>query len=119
MIQDRRVLTPCSLLLEVFPIHISFSAALTSSEEGLAMQRFLSVLPAFLLLFPAFSLYAQTSNPDEIVVIGSAMLDLPADRILVRISLEYSDKVDGKSAFEQHQAAETTLVALLRLYHIP
>ena len=52
------------------------------------------------ILQPA--IHAQTSNPDEIVVIGSAMLDLPADRILVRITLEYSDKVDGKSAFEQH-----------------
>lgn len=65
------------------------------------------------------SLSQQSNDTDKIVVIGSATIEVPADRVTMNIQLSFSDKLDAKKAYDQHKEAESQLVQLFRDSHIP
>jgi uncharacterized protein YggE len=83
------------------------------------MSKPFSIVFLTILLWSPNPLLSQQPSSDNIVVIGSALIEVPADQVVIRISLEYADKVDPKSAFDLHKAAEAKLVSLLRTTRIP
>ncbi len=62
---------------------------------------------------------AQQSNKDQIVVIGTASVEIPADIVILKITLSFVDKVDGRKAYELHKQAERKLIELLNKMEIP
>lgn len=80
------------------------------------MKRFLYFSLCLLIL--TSSLLAQ-SEKDKIVVIGSASIEIPADKVTIKVFLRYEDKIDGKSAFTQHKEQEIKLLKYLRGLTIP
>jgi uncharacterized protein len=71
------------------------------------------------LIISIQGLCAQSAEPDKIVVIGSASIEVPADRVAIRISIGFSDKLNPMTAFELHRQAETKLVDLLHSSLVP
>ncbi len=64
--------------------------------------------------------YAQTSAAfDNVVVIGSASVEVPADRVVISILLSFADVNDAKGAFEKHKNAEAQLAQFLRKAKVP
>lgn len=62
---------------------------------------------------------AQQSNKDQIVVIGSASVEIPADIVVLKITLSFGDKIDGKKAYELHRQAEQRLIEIFNNLEIP
>lgn len=56
----------------------------------------------------------QQVNKDQIIVIGSASIEVPADKIIISVNLSFSDRSDGKKAWELHKQSENKLVKLLK-----
>ena len=52
-------------------------------------------------------------------MIGSATIEVPADRVVINIQLSFMDKTDSKKAYDQHKEAEAQLVEFFRDFHIP
>lgn len=75
------------------------------------MKKIFFVL-SFILLMS--DVYSQEKDKDQIVVIGSATLEVPADIIKIRITLSFRDRVDAKTAYKQHKDAEEKLLELLK-----
>ncbi|MDJ1471809.1 SIMPL domain-containing protein [Cytophagaceae bacterium DM2B3-1] len=66
------------------------------------------------------SLIAQNNSPENrIIVLGEAKIEVPADQILFTISLQATHPSDVNAVYEQHQAQEKKLVALLKNLKIP
>ncbi len=61
---------------------------------------------------------AQQSNKDQIVVIGTASVEIPADIVILKITLSFGDKIDGRKAYELHKQAEQKLITLLNKLEI-
>ncbi len=83
------------------------------------MQNSVRVCFVAMALWGAIHANAQSKEPDRIVVIGSASIDAPADRIVINVHLSFSDSADGKSAFQLHKTAEERLGAFLLSRAIP
>jgi hypothetical protein len=74
---------------------------------------------AIAILASSTSLISQQIDPDRIVVIGSASIEIPADIVNVRITLSFQDKVDGKSAYARHKDTEARFIQFLHEMNIP
>lgn len=79
---------------------------------------FLSLLLTVFLI-RSYSVSQQLNDSDRIVVIGSATIEVPADRVVINIQLSFMDKTDSKKAYDQHKEAEAQLVEFFRDFHIP
>ncbi len=75
--------------------------------------RFIMCMTMSTVLIPLFLAHSQQTQKDEIVVIGSASVDVPADMVVVKISLSYSDSTDGRMAYGRHKEAENNPMSLL------
>ncbi len=70
-------------------------------------------------IFSSTNFFSQEQTNDQIIVIGSATIEVPADIITIKINLSYQDRTDGKTAFEQHKDAEEKLIKFLKEENIP
>lgn len=73
----------------------------------------------FFYVILSTSIFSQEQTNDQIIVIGSATIEVPADIITIKINLSYQDRTDGKTAFEQHKDAEEKLIKFLKEENIP
>ena len=62
---------------------------------------------------------AQQNEKDKIVVIGSASIDVPADRVMLKLTITFEDRLDGQKAYAQHKEQETKLLNLLKELNVP
>lgn len=84
------------------------------------MKRYFSTLAVLFCLYLSINnLFAQLNDDDKIIVIGSASVEVPADKVAVRIFLSFQDKNDGKISYEHHKEAEKRLVQFIRDFNIP
>ncbi|GAB3260651.1 hypothetical protein GCM10027347_25110 [Larkinella harenae] len=84
------------------------------------MRKFSILILTLLSMSAAFAQGTQTPDlpTNRIVVLGDAELELPADRVRVIVTLQYTDPTDAQKAYASHQAAEKRLVKLLKDYQI-
>jgi uncharacterized protein len=66
------------------------------------------------MMLISLTVKAQQPEKDKIVVIGSASIEVPADRAQVTVSLWFSDLLDAKKAFDLHKDAESRLIHFIR-----
>lgn len=76
-----------------------------------------------LLFLLPFGLFAQTTtlpSPDNrIVVLGEAFVELPADRVVLTVTLTARDSVSVQRVYEKHKRLETDVVRFLREAALP
>ncbi|MDR6560910.1 MULTISPECIES: SIMPL domain-containing protein [unclassified Arcicella] len=65
--------------------------------------------------------FGQTviSPENRIVVIGEATIEIPADKVVFNIKLEFNDSLSIQKAYSMHKEAETKLVVFLKQLNIP
>lgn len=76
-------------------------------------SQFIVCVTSLFVLISLSPVRSQQTQKDEIVVIGSASVEVPADMVVVKISLSYSDSTDGRMAYGRHKEAENNLLSLL------
>ncbi len=80
----------------------------------------MKILLSTIFLFIILTGKSQVISPENrIVVLGQAMISIPADRLTFKITIQSSDSSDAKKAFEQHKILESKLVFLLKELEIP
>lgn len=67
-----------------------------------------------MIMFLSKNIFAQEQKKDQIIVIGNASIEVPADIIKITINLSFSDREDGRLAFEKHKEAEKRLIEFLK-----
>lgn len=80
------------------------------------MKKIIFILSYIIL---STSIFSQVQVNDQIIVIGSATIEVPADIITIKINLSFQDRTDGKAAFGQHKDAEEKLIKFLKEENIP
>jgi uncharacterized protein YggE len=63
--------------------------------------------------------FCQQKESDKIVVIGSGSIAVPADKVSLRLTISFEDRVDGQSAYAQHKEQEGKLLSFLHQFNIP
>ena len=73
-----------------------------------------------LMLISCLSIGQNFITPENrIIVLGEATIEIPADKVIFNIRLEYSDSVSVIKAYELHKKAESKLVDYLKQLNIP
>ncbi|NCS90060.1 MAG: hypothetical protein AUK34_07505 [Ignavibacteria bacterium CG2_30_36_16] len=81
------------------------------------MKHFLFICIYFII--SSFILFAQQIEKDKIVVIGSASIEVPADRVMLKLTITFEDRIDGQKAYTQHKEQELKLLNFLKELNIP